>query len=56
MFLQRAFYQDFGRPIAKVFLGALFTYQVLYWSWLKLESIEVKREKNGASPPAKERS
>lgn len=24
---------------------ALFTYQVTYWTWLKLESLETKREK-----------
>ncbi|KAH7062354.1 hypothetical protein B0J12DRAFT_735908 [Macrophomina phaseolina] len=43
---QRAFYRDFGAPVAKVFLGALVTYQVLYWGWLKLESLETKDEKN----------
>ena len=35
----------FGRPIAKNFLIAVCTYQVLYWSWLKLESLEIKQEK-----------
>ncbi|KAF2142094.1 uncharacterized protein K452DRAFT_227727, partial [Aplosporella prunicola CBS 121167] len=44
---QRAFYGDFGLPVLKVFFGALATYQVLYWGWLKLESIELKDEKNG---------
>lgn len=43
---QRAFYRDFGAPVAKVFLGALVTYQVLYWGWLKLESLETKEKKN----------
>ena len=43
----RAFYKTFGRPIAKVFLGALFTYQVIYWSWVKLEAIEEKHDKDG---------
>ncbi|KAJ9645263.1 hypothetical protein H2199_003269 [Coniosporium tulheliwenetii] len=42
----RAFYQSFGRPVAKVFLGALLTYQAIYWSWLKLESLEIKEDKN----------
>ncbi|OJD31143.1 pantetheine-phosphate adenylyltransferase family protein [Diplodia corticola] len=42
---QRAFYRDFGAPVAKVFLGALVTYQVLYWGWLKLETLETKEEK-----------
>ncbi|KAF2185126.1 hypothetical protein K469DRAFT_708419 [Zopfia rhizophila CBS 207.26] len=39
------FYKSFGSPILKTFLGALFTYQVLYWGWLKLESVEIKKEK-----------
>jgi len=33
------------KPFAKVFLGALFTYQVVYWTWLRLETYEVKAEK-----------
>ncbi|KAF2474519.1 uncharacterized protein BDR25DRAFT_310997 [Lindgomyces ingoldianus] len=37
------FYKSFGSPILKTFLGALFTYQVIYWSWLKLESLETKK-------------
>ena len=41
----REFYKTFGRPIAKNFLIALVTYQVLYWSWAKLESIEFKKER-----------
>ena len=40
----REFYKTFGRPIAKNFLIAVITYQVLYWSWLKLESIEFKKD------------
>ncbi|KAF2112368.1 hypothetical protein BDV96DRAFT_580603 [Lophiotrema nucula] len=39
------FYRSFGSPILKTFLGALFTYQVLYWSWLKLEAVEEKYDK-----------
>jgi len=39
------FYRSFGRPIAKVFLGAIFTYQVTYWLWTKLEMDEIKRDK-----------
>jgi len=27
-------------------MGAVFTYQLIYWGWLKLESIEMKKEKN----------
>lgn len=44
--LHRAFYSDFGSPILKVFLGALFTYQALYWGWMKLETLDVRDEKN----------
>ncbi|OJJ46285.1 hypothetical protein ASPZODRAFT_67490 [Penicilliopsis zonata CBS 506.65] len=39
-------YKPFVRPFAKVFLGAIFTYQVIYWTWLKLEMDESKVEKN----------
>lgn len=39
------FYKDFGRPIAKVFLMAFFTYQVTYWAWVKMEKEEAKVEK-----------
>ncbi|KAF2209885.1 hypothetical protein CERZMDRAFT_99943 [Cercospora zeae-maydis SCOH1-5] len=34
-----------GRAVAYNFLIAIFTFQVLYWGWLKLESIETKQEK-----------
>ncbi|KAI9934427.1 hypothetical protein ASPWEDRAFT_117655 [Aspergillus wentii DTO 134E9] len=39
-------YKTFSSPFAKVFLGAIFTYQVIYWTWLKLEMDETKYEKN----------
>ncbi|EAL85197.1 uncharacterized protein AFUA_8G04280 [Aspergillus fumigatus Af293] len=39
-------YKTFASPFAKVFLGAIFTYQVIYWTWLKLEMDESKLEKN----------
>ncbi|KAF2084196.1 hypothetical protein K490DRAFT_68981 [Saccharata proteae CBS 121410] len=42
---KRAFYKDFGPPVFKVFLGALVTYQVLYWGWMKLESVDMHAEK-----------
>jgi len=42
----RAFYSSFGSPILKAFLGALFTYQLIYWGWMKLESLDIKHEKN----------
>jgi hypothetical protein len=38
-------FRPFVRPFAKVFLGAVFTYQVLYWAWLRLETNELKLEK-----------
>jgi hypothetical protein len=28
---------------------AVFTYQTLYWAWLKMEKDEEKRDKNGMS-------
>ncbi|KAF2710279.1 hypothetical protein K504DRAFT_501548 [Pleomassaria siparia CBS 279.74] len=30
----------------KCFLGALFTYQVAYWVWLKLETLEARKDMN----------
>jgi hypothetical protein len=44
--IQLAQYKTFASPFAKVFLGAIFTYQVIYWTWLKLEMDEFKFEKN----------
>ncbi|KXJ93139.1 hypothetical protein Micbo1qcDRAFT_161075 [Microdochium bolleyi] len=38
------FYKTFGRPIAKVFLLAIFTYQVAYYFWVRLEQDEMKRD------------
>ena len=43
--IQVGFYRSFGRPIGKVFLGAVFTYQIVYWGWVKLETDEIKEEK-----------
>ena len=42
-------YKTFAGPFAKVFLGAIFTYQVIYWTWLKLEMDESKVNKNRTS-------
>lgn len=42
-------YKTFMGPFGKVFLGAVLTYQIIYWSWLKLEMDESKLEKNGTS-------
>jgi len=39
------FYKTFGLPLARTFLIAVATYQVMYISWSKLESMEVTREK-----------
>ncbi|CZT18317.1 uncharacterized protein RCC_04161 [Ramularia collo-cygni] len=42
----REFYRGgLGRAVFFNFLIATGTFQALYWSWLKLESMEVKREK-----------
>lgn len=41
-----AYYKTFGRPVAKSFLIALCTYQLLYLGWLKLESLELKKDKD----------
>lgn len=39
-------YKDFGRPFGKVFVTAVLAYQLLYYSWLKLEKEEEKRDTN----------
>ncbi|GAB7359353.1 hypothetical protein MBLNU230_g6004t1 [Neophaeotheca triangularis] len=44
----RNVYKQFSRPFAKTFLMAVFTFQAAYYSWLKLESIEEKHNKEGA--------
>ncbi|KAJ5246999.1 hypothetical protein N7468_001982 [Penicillium chermesinum] len=41
-----ATYRSFAGPFSKVFLGAVLTYQVIYWTWMKLETDEEKLEKN----------
>lgn len=48
---QRDFYKSFGRPTAKVFLMAWATYQIIYWSWSKLDFMEDKEEKEGQHGP-----
>jgi hypothetical protein len=40
-------YKTFTGAFAKVFLGAVLTYQIIYWTWLKLETDESRLEKNG---------
>ncbi|KAI1312830.1 hypothetical protein F5Y03DRAFT_390533 [Xylaria venustula] len=41
---QKTFYKTFGRPIAKVFLMAIFTYQLAYYLWVRLEQDETRAE------------
>ncbi|KAI1429432.1 hypothetical protein F5Y12DRAFT_709915 [Xylaria sp. FL1777] len=48
----KTFYKTFGRPIAKVFLMAIFTYQLAYYFWVRLEQDEMRAEMQGASSPA----
>ncbi len=42
---QSNFYKTFTRPVAKCLLLALFTYQLVYLGWVKLEAEEVKAGK-----------
>ena len=39
-------YRAFAGPFAKIFLGAVLTYQIIYWTWMKLETDEDKLERN----------
>ncbi|KAJ5358633.1 uncharacterized protein N7496_011046 [Penicillium cataractarum] len=39
-------YKTFAGAFGKVFLGAVLTYQIIYWTWLKLETDESRLEKN----------
>ena len=43
----RAFYTSFARPIAKVFCVSIVTYQLVYYTWVKLEVVEKKNEMKG---------
>lgn len=47
--VQIGFYKTFARPVAKVLLMSTFTYQLVYWLWVKLETDEIKAEKQGKS-------
>lgn len=47
--LQSQFYRTFTRPIAKTLLIAVFVYQLAYWSWVKLETDEIRAERDGWS-------
>ena len=44
---QIAAYRAFAAPFGKVFLGAVLTYQIIYWTWMKLETDEDRVERNG---------
>ncbi|KAH7266736.1 uncharacterized protein BKA55DRAFT_684020 [Fusarium redolens] len=39
------FYRTFTRPVAKTLLIAVFTYQLAYWTWVKLETDEIRAER-----------
>jgi hypothetical protein len=41
------FYKTFGRPVFKVFLMAMFTYQMLYLAWVRLEHGEEREQRQG---------
>ncbi|KAI1199520.1 hypothetical protein F5X97DRAFT_117205 [Nemania serpens] len=40
----KTFYKTFGRPVAKVFLLAIFTYQLAYYFWVRMEQDEMRAE------------
>jgi hypothetical protein len=44
---QRDFYKYRSRPVFKAVLIAIFTYEIIYWGWLKLESMETKHDTEG---------
>ncbi|KAI5924317.1 hypothetical protein F4810DRAFT_709652 [Camillea tinctor] len=44
------FYATFGRPIFKTILISIFTYQLAYYFWVRLENNEIKDEMNEESP------
>ncbi|KAI1818037.1 hypothetical protein GGS20DRAFT_581743 [Poronia punctata] len=46
-FNHKTFYKTFSRPILKVFLMAIFTYQVAYYFWVRLEQNETRAEMKG---------
>jgi hypothetical protein len=39
--------------VAKVLLMAVLTYQLIYWSWVKLETDEIRAERDGECPDVK---
>lgn len=47
---QAQFYKTFTRPVAKVLLIAVLTYQLAYFTWSKLEADELRGEADGTFP------
>lgn len=45
--MQVEFYKTFTRPVAKCLLLAMFTYQLAYYAWVKLETEEIREERQG---------
>ncbi|KAF4120186.1 hypothetical protein GMORB2_3313 [Geosmithia morbida] len=41
------FYKTFTRPVSKVLLIAVLTYQLVYFGWMKLETDEIRAETAG---------
>ncbi|KAK4143799.1 uncharacterized protein C8A04DRAFT_12081 [Dichotomopilus funicola] len=41
------FYKTFTRPVAKTALLAVFVYQLVYYGWTRLESDEIKADRQG---------
>ncbi|KAI4599895.1 hypothetical protein KJ359_001631 [Pestalotiopsis sp. 9143b] len=41
---QPSFWKTFSRPIFKVALMAIFTYQLAYYGWMKLETDEIRTD------------
>lgn len=38
-------YAGLRKPWLRVFMGAFFTYQILYWSWEKMRTDEIMAQK-----------
>jgi hypothetical protein len=45
--VQSEFYKTFTRPVAKCLLLAMFTYQLAYFAWVKLETDEIRDDRQG---------
>ncbi|KAK4192974.1 hypothetical protein QBC35DRAFT_482264 [Podospora australis] len=40
------FYKSWTRPVLKTATLAIFTYQLVYWAWCKMEVDEIKSDRN----------